>query len=248
MSKFTQRFSKRALDFPDNPILGLEVVASESRKRGVRIIPLNIGAPDTSSPPEILESVTTYLANNNHVEYGSSAGDSELREARSRFYKDNLDLPIDPNEILITAGASEAMEFAVYSVTNLGDEILTPEPFFSNYLSTCYKYGTNLKTIPTRIEDGFHLVQEGESSKAAFDRITSYISPQTKAVIWSSPSNPTGTILINGLNKANLSVAYNNNATTGSLRQRIYHRLVIMGESTAVCSKPLVGTLAGTVQ
>jgi aspartate aminotransferase len=172
----------------------LEVVAAEARKRGVRIIPLNIGAPDTSSPPEMLESVTTYLATNNHVEYGPSAGDGELRESRSRFYKNNLDLPIDPDEILVTAGASEAMEMAVYSVTNPGDEILSPEPFFSNYLSTCYKYGTSLKTIPTRIEDGFHLIQEGESSKVAFDRITSYISPQTKAIFWSSPSNPTGAI------------------------------------------------------
>ena len=139
-------------------------------------------------------SVTAYLATNNHVEYGPSAGDGELRESRSRFYKDNLDLPIDPDEILITAGASEAMEMAVYSVTNPCDEILSPEPFFSNYLSTCYKYGTNLKTIPTRIEDGFHLIQEDESSKVAFDRITSYINPQTKAIFWSSPSNPTGAI------------------------------------------------------
>lgn len=194
MVKFTQTFSERALDFPDSPIRGLEVVAAETRKRGVRIIPLNIGAPNTSSPPEILESVTTYIANNNHVEYGPSAGDSELREARSRFYKDNLDLPIDPDEILITAGASEAMELAVYSVANPGEEILTPEPFFPSYLSTCYKYGVILKTIPTRIEDGFHLIQEGESFKAAFDRVTSAISPQTKAIIWSSPSNPTGAI------------------------------------------------------
>lgn len=194
MVKFTQRFSERALNYPDSPIRGLEVVAAEARKRGVRIIPLNIGAPDTSSPPEILESVTAYLDTNNHVEYGPSAGDNELREARSRFYKDNLDLPIEPDEILITAGASEAIELAVYSVTNPGDEILTPEPFYSNYLSACYKYGANLKTVPTRIEDGFHLFQAGESSKTAFDRITSSISPHTKAIIWSSPSNPTGAI------------------------------------------------------
>ena len=194
MIKFTQRFSERALNFPDSPIRGLEVVAAEARKRGVRIIPLNIGAPDTASPPEMSKSVAAYLATSDHVEYGPSAGDSELREARSRFYKDNLDLPIDPEEILITAGASEAMELAVYSITNPGDEILTPEPFFSSYLSTCYKHGTNLKTVPTRIEDGFHLVQVGETSKTAFDRITSYISPQTKAIIWSSPSNPTGAV------------------------------------------------------
>lgn len=60
-------------------------------------------------------------------------------------------------------------------------------------------------------------------------------------------TNPTATFLINGLNKANLSTAYNNNATTGSLKQRIFHRLVIMGESTQVCGKTLIGTLTGSV-
>jgi hypothetical protein len=60
-------------------------------------------------------------------------------------------------------------------------------------------------------------------------------------------TNPTGAFLIVGLNKANLSSAYAGNATTGSLRQRIFHRLVIMAEATAVCSKPLAGTLTGAV-
>lgn len=64
---------------------------------------------------------------------------------------------------------------------------------------------------------------------------------------YTASSNPTGTFLITALNKANLSSAYNNNATTGSLRQRIFHRLVVMGESTAVCGKTLTGTLQGSV-
>ena len=61
-------------------------------------------------------------------------------------------------------------------------------------------------------------------------------------------TNPTGSFLVVALNKANLSSAYAGNATTGSLTQRIFHRLIVMGESTAVCGKTLTGTLAGTVQ
>ena len=64
---------------------------------------------------------------------------------------------------------------------------------------------------------------------------------------YSSGSNPTGTLLVNALNKANLSTAYAGNATSGSLKQRIAHRLVVMGESTAICGKTITGTLAGTV-
>lgn len=64
---------------------------------------------------------------------------------------------------------------------------------------------------------------------------------------YNSLTTPTATTLIVGLNKANLSSAYNNNATTGSLNQRINHRLVIMNEDEVVCQKPINGTLTGTV-
>jgi hypothetical protein len=64
---------------------------------------------------------------------------------------------------------------------------------------------------------------------------------------YSTSTTPTGATLITGLNKANLSSVYAANATTGSLKQRIFHRLIVMGESTAVCGKTLTGTLAGTV-
>jgi len=64
---------------------------------------------------------------------------------------------------------------------------------------------------------------------------------------YATNTTPTGATLIVGLNKANLSTAYAANATTGSLKQRIFHRLIVMGESTAVCGKTLTGTLAGTV-
>ena len=60
-------------------------------------------------------------------------------------------------------------------------------------------------------------------------------------------TNPTGTFLNNAMNKANFSTAYAGNATTGSKKQRVYHRLVVMGESTAVCGRTITGTLAGTV-
>jgi hypothetical protein len=64
---------------------------------------------------------------------------------------------------------------------------------------------------------------------------------------YTASTNPTGASLILGLNKANLSSAYAGNATTGSLKQRVNHHLVVMGESAQVCSKTLTGTLAGTV-
>lgn len=65
--------------------------------------------------------------------------------------------------------------------------------------------------------------------------------------VYNAQTTPTGTTLITGLNKANLSTAYVGNGSTGSLKQRVFHRLVVMGESTAVCGKTLTGTLQGAV-
>jgi hypothetical protein len=70
---------------------------------------------------------------------------------------------------------------------------------------------------------------------------------EAKSCLYHSATTPTGATLIVGLNKANLSTAYAGNATTGSLKQRIFHRLVVMGEGAAVCSNGLAGTVTGTV-
>lgn len=65
--------------------------------------------------------------------------------------------------------------------------------------------------------------------------------------VYGPSTTPTGQFLLDGLNKANLSAAYAGNATTGSLKQRIFHRLVVMNEAPAVCGKSLAGSVAGTV-
>ena len=65
--------------------------------------------------------------------------------------------------------------------------------------------------------------------------------------LYSGTTTPTGSTLLTGLNKANLSTGYAGNATTGSLIQRIFHRLGVLGESATVCNKAIVGTLTGSV-
>jgi len=73
------------------------------------------------------------------------------------------------------------------------------------------------------------------------------VNSETKHCVYDPATSPTGASLLTGLNKANLSSAYAANATTGSLKQRIYHRLVVMGEASAVCGSALTGSLAGSV-
>jgi hypothetical protein len=69
----------------------------------------------------------------------------------------------------------------------------------------------------------------------------------TRYCAYTAATTPTGATVLTALNKANLSTAYAGNATTGSLKQRIFHRLVVMGEAAAVCDGTMAGSLAGTV-
>lgn len=190
----TPILSERALLFPDNPIRGLEELAFQTRGKGVVVIPLNIGSPDTPTPESVLSAVKQFVMENINVGYGPSSGDPELIRRRSIFYKDKLNMDISPENILITQGASEALELAIFSVANPGDEIVVIEPFFPNYKAIAEKFEVVLRGVPTRIEDGFHIIRTGESLEESLNRINKVINPRVKAILWSSPCNPTGAV------------------------------------------------------
>lgn len=186
--------SERALLFPDNPIRGLEELAFQTRAMGIEVVPLNIGSPDTPTPERVLSAVKQFVTENTNVGYGPSSGDPELIRKRSTFYRDRLNMDISPKNILITQGASEALELAIFSVANPGDEIVVIEPFFPNYKAIAEKFGVGLRGVPTRIEDGFHIIRAGEPPEESLSRINKAVSLKTKAILWSSPSNPTGAV------------------------------------------------------
>lgn len=186
--------SERALLFQDNPIRGLEELAFQTRAKGIEIIPLNIGAPDTPTPDVILMAFKKFIDRSANLGYGPSSGDPELINRRSDFYRNKLNIGINPENILITQGASEALELAIFSVANPGDEIVVVEPFFPNYKAIAEKFGVNLRGVTTRIEDGFHIVRTNESREESLKRIEEAVGSRTKAILWSSPCNPTGAI------------------------------------------------------
>ena len=105
---------------------------------------------------------------------------------------------------------------------------------------------TTPESYPSNAQYRVHrMVLEVESAEIRIDLIGQHDEKVT--CLYSGTTTPTGSVLLTGLNKANLSTAYAGNATTGSLIQRIFHRLVILGESAQVCSKVIVGTLTGSV-
>jgi aspartate aminotransferase len=190
--------SKRFLKYPDNPIGGLSHYANELTKNGVRVISLNIGAPDNKIPGSIINefgNLFSYLKKTKRLPYSAPLGDKKLIKARASYYNNCLGFKhISDENIVITQGGSEAIELILFAICNPGDEVLTPDPYYCNYQSIAQSTDINISPIPTRFEDGYHIFRNNEPEEIATKRIERQITSKTKAILWSSPCNPTGTV------------------------------------------------------
>jgi aspartate aminotransferase len=173
--------SKKGQQMPESPIRKLVPFAEAARKRGVKIYPLNIGQPDIETPEVALNAVRNF--DEKVIAYSHSAGTITLREKLVAYYKTvNIDLTAD--EIIVGAGASEALLFAFQSIMDPEDEVIIPEPFYANYNGFATNAGIKVRPIASSIESGFALPPIEEFEKN--------ITERTKAILVCNPNNPTG--------------------------------------------------------
>ncbi|OGF55239.1 MAG: aspartate aminotransferase [Candidatus Fraserbacteria bacterium RBG_16_55_9] len=176
------RVSKRAEKTQFSPIRKLKPVADQARAAGKRVYNLNIGQPDIPTPKSFLDGVKNLPK---VLAYSPSPGLDEAVDALVSYYEDQ-NIPLDRGQVIITAGGSEAITFALMAVTDPGDEIIVPEPFYTNYNSYATMAGVEIRPIETRSETGFRL-PDRRAIEAA-------ITPKTKAILFCNPGNPTGTV------------------------------------------------------
>lgn len=164
-----------------SPIRRLIPYSDEAKAKGKKVYHLNIGQPDIKTPEEYFNAIKNFHPST--VAYQPSQGIPELREAISNYYK-AMNVNYEPNEVYVTCGGSEALQFVVMIICDPGDEILVPEPFYANYNTFAKLALAKLRPIPTKAETGFHLPSESEIEKL--------ITPKTRAFWVSHPCNPTG--------------------------------------------------------
>ncbi|VAW30512.1 Alanine transaminase, partial [hydrothermal vent metagenome] len=112
---------------PESPIRKLVPFADEAKKKGRKVYHLNIGQPDIETPEVALNAVRNY--DHKVIEYSHSAGMLSLRERLTDYYK-TVDIDINPDQIIVGTGASEALLFAFQSIMDPDDEVIIPEPFY----------------------------------------------------------------------------------------------------------------------
>lgn len=177
------KISTRGESIQESPIRKLSSVAIKTKEAGKKVYHLNIGQPDIPTPPEFFEAIRSY--SEEVLSYGPSDGIIELKDAMINYFQ-RYDIDLKRENLTITYGGSEAVSFAFSIIGDPGDEIIIPEPFYTNYNG--YATMSNLKVVPvpTMPETGFHLPDVSEIEK----RITN----RTKAILICSPNNPTGTV------------------------------------------------------
>lgn len=177
------KFSDRILDMQYSPIRKLVPYADDAMKSGVKVYQLHIGQPDVQTPDSFFEGLQNYKEK--IVKYANSRGVFELLDTFSKSYN-KMGINLDVEDLLITHGGSEALMFTLSTICNPGDEVLVPEPYYSNYESFLKAADAKLVPIETKLENNYHLPSKEEIEKL--------ITPRTKAIMFSNPSNPTGTV------------------------------------------------------
>jgi aspartate aminotransferase len=175
------KISNKGNQMPASPIRKLVPYAENAKSQGKQIYHLNIGQPDIETPETMLNAIHSFSPK--VVEYSHSAGIESYRKKLTTYYR-KYNINLDFSEIMITTGGSEAIEIAMMTCLNEGDEVIVPEPYYANYNGFGSQAGIKVKPIRSYIETGFALPAIGE-----FEKI---ITPKTKAILLCNPNNPTG--------------------------------------------------------
>ncbi len=173
--------SRKGQLMPESPIRKLVPFAEQAKKKGIKVIHLNIGQPDIKTPQIALDAVK-----NNTLEvlaYSRTEGSETYREKIAKYYA-KRDIKVSAEDIIVTTGGSEALSFVMGSVADVGDEIIIPEPFYANYNGFATASGVKVVPVVSQIANNFALPPIEEFEKL--------ITPKTKAILICNPGNPTG--------------------------------------------------------
>ena len=157
--------------------------ATALENQGHNVIRLNIGEPDFGAPPAVQQAMQQAVAEN-QLPYTGALGDMRLREAIAGFYQTQHSISINPNRVIVTAGASAALLLTCAALVNPGDEVLMGDPSYPCNRQFVKTFGGKVNLVATDASSQFQLNNE---------LVSTHWNANTKALMIATPSNPTGT-------------------------------------------------------
>ena len=174
--------SKRINSLSESETIEMAKKARELKQKGIDIINLSLGEPDFDTPQHIKDAAKIAL-DEGFTKYSPVPGYLELREAISLKFKRDNNLDYSPNQIVVSTGAKQSLANILLCLLDKGDEVIVCAPYWVSYREIIKLAEATPVYVDGVIENDF---------KASASQIEQAITPKTKAVIYSSPSNPTG--------------------------------------------------------
>ena len=178
------RISINANRCEPSPMRKFHPLAVEAKKKGKTIYHLNIGQPDLATPQAYYDAIRTF--SNTTLAYAESPGMTLLIDAVRNYYS-KIGVDLEPNDVLITTGGSEALLLTFLCIMDPYTEVIVPEPYYPNYTTFVHAAGGRIRALPTRPEEGYRYADR--------KKIESLITQNTRAIMITNPGNPTGVVL-----------------------------------------------------
>tara|TARA_B100001175_G_scaffold315510_1_gene327216 strand:+ start:537 stop:1739 length:1203 start_codon:yes stop_codon:yes gene_type:complete len=177
--------SLRLQNVEESSTLAMAALAREYKSKGIDVISLSLGEPDFKTPTHICDGAKDAIDSGNYFSYPPVPGYLDLREAISQKFKNENNLSYTSSEVIVSNGVKHSITNVMFSILNKGDEVIVFAPFWVSYSAIITLADGVPKYINTTIENDF---------KPTTSQLEEAISNKTKAVIFSSPCNPTGTV------------------------------------------------------
>jgi len=228
-SKITMtKLSNRIEAIQESATLAMAAKAREFKAKGIDVISLSLGEPDFKTPKHICEAAKNAIDSGKYFAYPPVAGYQDLREAIAAKYQKENNVPYKAENIVVSNGAKQSIANAFLALLNPGDEVIVFSPYWVSYDALVRLTEATPVTIKGTIENDF---------KVTAKQLSAAITPKTKAMIFSSPCNPTGSVF----SKRELEDIVNvlkDHPEIIVVADEIYEHINFTGEQVSIASFP----------
>lgn len=230
-----EQLSDRIKAMEESATIAMAQKARELKSKGIDVISLSLGEPDFKTPAHICQAAKDAIDEGKYFTYSPVPGYLDLRQAIAEKLKKENQLTYTPEQIVVSTGAKQSIANAFMCLLNPGDEVIVYAPYWVSYAEIIKLAEGVPVLINGTIENNF---------KATADQLKKAITPKTKAVIFSSPCNPTGAVF-NREELAAMAEALADHPDIVVIADEIYEHINFSGEHVSIASMP--GMLERTV-
>jgi aspartate aminotransferase len=221
------KLSNRIEAIQESATLAMAAKAREFKNKGIDVISLSLGEPDFKTPQHICDAAKKAIDEGKYFAYPPVAGYQDLKEALAAKYQKENNVPYKAENFVVSNGAKQSIANAMIALLNPGDEVIVFSPYWVSYDAL------------VRLAEGTPVIVKGgieNDFKVTAQQVEAAITPKTKAIIFSSPCNPTGSVFSGKELEAIAKVVVKSNLI--AIADEIYEHINYTGEQVSIASFP----------